>query len=196
MKIIALTENLNDITANPAPFILLPETALLQPTAGSGKDKPLFLPDFDTRIRLFPSLAIRISRLGKGIPERFAHRYYDAWSICLQGRGMNTLQKLRQAGMPWGAACSFDGAFITGEWQHTPLPGTVTASDGTNVITIHANVIQAEIDRTISYLSDTIMLKQGDIIALHGGNESLEAKIGKVFSAEGDGVKVLYLRVK
>ena len=43
--------------------------------------KPFFLPDWTERVDYEAQLVVRISRLGKGIPERFAHRYYDAVTV-------------------------------------------------------------------------------------------------------------------
>ena len=43
--------------------------------------KPFFVPDFMGRIDYEAELVIRICRLGKNIPQRFAHRYYDAVTV-------------------------------------------------------------------------------------------------------------------
>ena len=52
-----------------------PDSALLK----SGK--PFFIPDDLGRIEYEGELVVRICRLGKSIPERFAHRYYDAVTV-------------------------------------------------------------------------------------------------------------------
>ena len=43
--------------------------------------KPFFIPDHLGRIDYETEVVVRICRLGKNIPERFAHRYYDALTI-------------------------------------------------------------------------------------------------------------------
>ena len=43
--------------------------------------KPFFIPDHMGRIDYETELVVRISRLGKTIPQRFAHRYYDAVTV-------------------------------------------------------------------------------------------------------------------
>ena len=43
--------------------------------------KPLFLPEELGRIDYETELVVRICRLGKGISQRFAHRYYDAVTV-------------------------------------------------------------------------------------------------------------------
>ena len=49
-----------------------PDSALLK------DGKPFFLPEELGRIDYEAELVVRICRLGKSIPQRFAHRYYDA----------------------------------------------------------------------------------------------------------------------
>ena len=51
------------------------DSALLKP------GRPFFVPDDMGRIDYEAELVIRICRLGKNIPERFAHRYYDAVTV-------------------------------------------------------------------------------------------------------------------
>ena len=43
--------------------------------------KPFFIPDHLGRIDYETEIVVRICRLGKNIPERFAHRYYDALTV-------------------------------------------------------------------------------------------------------------------
>ena len=43
--------------------------------------KPFFVPDHLGRIDYETEVVVRICRLGKSIPEQFAHRYYDAFTV-------------------------------------------------------------------------------------------------------------------
>ena len=60
--------------------------------------KPFFIPDFMGRIDYETEIVVRISRLGKGIPEKFAHRYYDAVTVGIDFTARELQQKLRKAG--------------------------------------------------------------------------------------------------
>ena len=67
------------------PVIFLKaDTALLK------DHKPFFIPDHMGRIEYEAEVVVRICRLGKNIPERFAHRYYDAYTIGIGYLGTNT----------------------------------------------------------------------------------------------------------
>ena len=56
----------------PEPaWFLKPDTALLR------NNDPFYIPAFSQEVHYECELVVRINRVGKGIAERFAHRYYD-----------------------------------------------------------------------------------------------------------------------
>ena len=76
--------------------------------------KPFFIPDFMGRIDYETEIVVRISRLGKGIPERFAHRYYDAVTVGIDFTARDMQAKARKEGLPWDICKGFDGAACIG----------------------------------------------------------------------------------
>jgi hypothetical protein len=78
MKIICIGRNYldhakelgNKIPTSPL-FFLKPDTAI-QP-----KGHPFFIPDFSNNIHFEVELVLKISKNGKNIDEKFAHKYYD-----------------------------------------------------------------------------------------------------------------------
>src|SRR5574344_1625341 len=93
MKIILVTENGAECNNESSrtlnieqPVVLLKaDSALLK------GGKPLFLPDFAERCSAGFHLVVRISRLSKSIPRRFAHRYYYAVTVGLEVRAANIM---------------------------------------------------------------------------------------------------------
>ncbi|MBQ5663782.1 MAG: fumarylacetoacetate hydrolase family protein, partial [Bacteroidaceae bacterium] len=84
MKIIAVGKNYSDhalefdgTVERPAvPMIFMkPDSSILK------NGKPFFLPDFLGCVEYEAEIVVRISNLGKNIPTRFAHRYYDAVTV-------------------------------------------------------------------------------------------------------------------
>lgn len=63
--------------------------------------KPFFMPDDLGRIDYEAELVVRICRLGKSIPQRFAHRYYDAVTVGIDFTARELQRKLRDEGKPW-----------------------------------------------------------------------------------------------
>lgn len=78
--------------------------------------KPFFPPDDLGRIDYEGELVVRICRLGKNIPVRFAHRYYDAVTVGVDFTARELQRRLRSEGRPWELCKGFDGAATIGEW--------------------------------------------------------------------------------
>ena len=132
--------------------------------------KPFFVPDFMGRIDYEAELVIRICRLGKNIPQRFAHRYYDAVTVGIDFTARDVQQQLREKGLPWDLSKSFDGAAAIGEWVgkdkfldvqallfHLDINGQ-TVQEGCTADMVFG------IDEIVAYISQYFTLKTGDIL--------------------------------
>ena len=132
--------------------------------------KPFFVPDFMGRIDYEAELVIRICRLGKNIPQRFAHRYYDAVTMGIDFTARDVQQQLREKGLPWDLSKSFDGAAAIGEWVskdkfldvqalrfHLDINGQ-TVQEGCTADMVFG------IDEIVAYISQYFTLKTGDVI--------------------------------
>ena len=78
--------------------------------------KPFFVPDWTAQVDYEAELVIRICRLGKGIPVRFAHRYYDAMTVGIDFTARDLQREARQKGLPWTVCKGFDGSAVLGDW--------------------------------------------------------------------------------
>ncbi|MDE6012912.1 MAG: fumarylacetoacetate hydrolase family protein [Prevotella sp.] len=136
--------------------------------------KPFFVPDWAERIDYEAELVVRISRLGKGIPERFAHRYYDAVTVGVDFTARDWQEKARRNGLPWEISKGFDGSAVIGEWQSLPL-STDGERDIQNLnfrLDINGKTVQEgctadmfyRVDELIAYLSRFFTLKTGDLL--------------------------------
>ncbi|MDE5784742.1 MAG: fumarylacetoacetate hydrolase family protein [Prevotella sp.] len=136
--------------------------------------KPFFVPDWAERIDYETELVVRISRLGKGIPERFAHRYYDAVTVGVDFTARDWQEKARRNGLPWEISKGFDGSAVIGEWQTLPL-STDGERDIQNLnfrLDINGKTVQEgctanmfyRVDELIAYLSRFFTLKTGDLL--------------------------------
>lgn len=132
--------------------------------------KPFFVPDFMGRIDYEAELVIRICRLGKNIPQRFAHRYYDAVTVGIDFTARDVQQQQREKGLPWDLSKSFDGAAAIGEWVgkdkfldvqalrfHLDINGH-TVQEGCTADMVFG------IDEIVAYISQYFTLKTGDVI--------------------------------
>ena len=92
--------NQKETPQNPIIFFK-PETALLK------DGKPFFLPQFSDRIEYETELVFHISRLGKNIAGKFAHRYYDSVTVGIDLTARDKLAEARANGNPWDIAKGF-----------------------------------------------------------------------------------------
>jgi 2-keto-4-pentenoate hydratase/2-oxohepta-3-ene-1,7-dioic acid hydratase in catechol pathway len=130
--------------------------------------KPFFIPDFMGRIDYETEIVVRICKLGKSIPERFAHRYYDAITVGLDFTARDMQAKAKREGLPWTICKGFDGSAIIGEWLS--LDREVQSvhfrldKNGTTVQNGFAGDMLFTVDALISYLSRFFTLKTGDLL--------------------------------
>lgn len=132
--------------------------------------KPFFVPDDMGHIDYETEIVVRICRLGKAIPARFAHRYYDAVTVGIDFTARELQAELRKKGLPWEMCKGFDGAAAIGEWVSVEKFRDVQALqfhldiNGKTVQEGRTSDMLFKIDEIIEYISKYFTLKTGDII--------------------------------
>ncbi len=162
----------NEIPPEPVIF-LKPETALIP-----GR-QPFFIPDFSSEIHYEIELVLRISRLGKHIEERFAHRYYDALTVGIDFTARDVQDELKAKGLPWEKAKAFDGSAALGQWVEIGSKsgaGTSLSREKLGALKFELKLDEKTVqqgnssemifgfDRLIAEISKYFTLKQGDLI--------------------------------
>ncbi len=166
MNYLRHTEELEGRSWRPSePVIFLKaDSALLN------QGKPFFVPDWSERVDYEAELVVRICRLGKGIPQRFAHRYYDAVTVGIDFTARDMQQQARGEGLPWTICKGFDGSAVVG--QFVPIP-PVTENGGLHFhLDVNGQTVQQgnsadmlySVDELIAYLSRFFTLRTGDLI--------------------------------
>ena len=173
------------------------DSSIIQP------GKPFFVPDFANRFEYETEIVVRISRVGKDISERFAHRYYDEVTVGIDFTARDLQNQLRADGMPWECCKSFDGSAAIGRFVKKDTLGC-----GMQDIHFHmnlngerrqeghtANMIHT-IDHIIAYASKFFTLKTGDLIFTGTPEGVGEVKEGDTIEAYIGEDKLLDLRIK
>ena len=147
------------------PVIFLkPDSALLK------DHKPFFIPDWSQQVDYETELVVRICRLGKGIPKRFAHSYYDAVTLGIDFTARDVQKRMRPQGLPWLLSKGFDGSAAIGDWVEVCKFKDVQQLNfhldinGKTVQTGYTGDMLFSIDELIEYISTYFTLKTGDII--------------------------------
>lgn len=186
MKIIAVGKNYAEhafefdgtVDRPQVPLIFMkPDSAIIK------NGKHFYVPDFLGRVDYEAEIVVRINKLGKSIPVRFAHRYYDAITVGIDFTARDMQRGLIERGEPWDLSKGFDGSAVLGEF--CPVENV----DINNVdfsLTIDDNVVQQantsqmyfSVDEIIAYVSRFCTLKTGDLIFTGTPAGAGEAKIG------------------
>ena len=132
--------------------------------------KPFFVPDFMGQIDYETEIVVRICRLGKSIPARFAHRYYDAVTVGIDFTARDMQSKARAEGRPWDICKGFDGSAAIGEWVDVSKFRDIQAIhfhldiNGKTVQEGCTSDMLFKVDEIIEYISRFYTLKTGDIL--------------------------------
>ena len=173
MKIFAVGMNYLEHNKELHGSLFKPEEPVIFTKADSAvlKDhKPFFIPDHMGRIDYETEIVVRISKLGKNISERFAHRYYDAVTVGIDFTARELQKKLRAGGKPWDLCKGFDGSAALGEWVSLDKFRDIQALHFH--LDINGNTVQEgctsdmlyRVDQLIAYISQYFTLKTGDIL--------------------------------
>ncbi len=183
MKIIAF-----DRTPD-SPMIMPPRVELVADSSVTLTGKPMFLPDFTDNWEASVYLAVRVSRLGKSVSEKFAMRYFDAYTAAV---------RLRPAGVELtpGMAGLIDYTTALGTW----IPATET---GGSALDIECGGITTRIEHpgemaaeSVRAISEYATLKIGDVIMVCHSTATIPVTIGTDLSARISGHEVLEARIK
>ena len=112
MKIFAVRDNMNTSSRNNlTSWFFYADSAL------SNAGKPFFIPESGDSISVSLGIAIKISRLGKTIEERFSNRYYRELAPIIHFTDLTLYEKLESNGLTPTPAVSFDKSVFYGEFK-------------------------------------------------------------------------------
>ena len=172
MKIIAVGKNyaahaleFDGTVGTPAePMIFMkPDSAILK------NGKHFYLPDWLGQVDYECEVVVRINKLGRSIPARFAHRYYDAVTVGIDFTARDLQRRFIAEGAPWELSKGFDCSAVLGEFK--PIENyNLAALDFS--LTINDKVVQQAntshmlfgVDKIVEYVSRFCTLKTGDLI--------------------------------
>lgn len=151
--------------------------------------KPMFIPDWTNELGMTPCLILRVSRLGKGISERFAERYYDAVAPGADFAALDLLREAQEQGGSWTPAIGFDYSLAIGEYEPIPCPALKGREfEGKELVLSPAEAI-AEASRWMT-------IRQGDLIYIQAKQAPRIVNKEEIISHTIDGEEKLYCKIK
>lgn len=203
MKIICIGRNYarhieelqNERPGEPVVF-LKPDTAVVQ------KQFPFVIPEFSDDIHHEVEVLVKISKVGKYIDAKFAHKYYDEIGLGIDFTARDLQAKLKEKGLPWEKAKAFDGSAVIGDF----LPKSQFASPDNIDFELHNNGVLVQkgntqhmlwkIDELVAYVSQYFTLRTGDVIFTGTPEGVAKVNAGDVLEGYLGGMKVFRIQVK
>jgi 2-keto-4-pentenoate hydratase/2-oxohepta-3-ene-1,7-dioic acid hydratase in catechol pathway len=153
----------NERPDEPVVF-LKPDSAILL------KQHPFVIPEFSSDIHHEIELIVKISKVGKYIEPKFAHKYYEEISVGIDFTARDIQQTLKDKGLPWEKAKAFDGSAVIGSFISKKVFSSLESinfeltNNGKTVQKGNSSMMLWKIDELIAYVSQYFTLKIGDII--------------------------------
>ena len=203
MKIIAIGRNysehakeLGNLVPEKTVFFMKPETALLK------NNLPFYYPDFSKEIHYETEIVIQISKIGKNISEEFANRSYDKIAIGFDFTARDIQRECKEKGLPWEPAKAFDNSAAISNMLN--IDDFNNISDLNFSMNLNGKEVQKgntsdmifSFDKVISYVSQFISLKMGDLIYTGTPAGVGEVKIGDKLTAYIEGKEMLNCEIK
>ena len=171
MKIICIGRNYtnhieelkNERPDEPVVF-LKPDSSILL------KQHPFVIPEFSNDVHHEIELLVKINKVGKYIDVKFAHTYYDEIGIGIDFTARDLQEKLKEKGLPWEKAKSFDGATVLSDFVSKETFADVNninfelKKNGQTVQKGNSSLMLWKIDELIAHVSQYFTLKKGDIL--------------------------------
>jgi acylpyruvate hydrolase len=172
MKIICVGRNYvahakelnNEIPDEPVLF-MKPDSALLR------NNDPFYIPHWTNDVHHEVELIVKISRLGKNIEKKFAHRYYKEVGLGIDFTARDVQNALKDKGLPWEKAKAFDhSAMICTQFvsiESVPNRNAIhfrLDKNGQTVQVGDTSLMIFSVDDIITHVSKYFTLKIGDLI--------------------------------
>jgi 2-keto-4-pentenoate hydratase/2-oxohepta-3-ene-1,7-dioic acid hydratase in catechol pathway len=131
---------------------------------------PFYHPDFSKDIHHEVEILLKISKEGKNIDAKFAHKYYEEIGLGIDFTARDLQAKQKAKGLPWEIAKAFNGS--------APISDFVPKTDYPNLKNLNfhllvngelrqqgnTSLMLYDFDTIIAYISRFFTLKKGDII--------------------------------
>ena len=185
----------NGVPDEPIIF-MKPKSALVQ------GHTPFYYPEFTNELNYEGELVVRISKNGKYIQEKHASNYYNGISVGIDFTARDIQQKLKENGLPWEKAKSFDNSAAVGKFiDITPAMNKKNINFS---LTKNKEVVQSvnssemifSIDQIVANISNFFSINIGDLIYTGTPAGVGECIVGDVFEGFFEKEPVLSLEIK
>jgi acylpyruvate hydrolase len=175
-------------------FFMKPDTALL-------RENVFYIPEFTSDLHHEIELVLRISRAGKHIEKKFAHKYYEEVGLGIDFTARDIQEQCKKKGLPWEKAKSFDNSAPVGGFVRKDK---LDLQDISFELKVNGEARQKgnsrdllfSFDEVISHVSRYVSLKVGDLIYTGTPEGVGPVKIGDELEGFLNGTSMLSLQIR
>ena len=194
-KYVAHAEELgNEIPSEPVLF-MKPDSAIFR------QRDAFYIPDWTDEVHYEAEIVIKIDRLGKNIEPRFAHKYFQEFTLGIDFTARDVQQKLKTNGLPWEKAKAFDQSAVLGSFLkvkdfnlqnlHFKL-----RKNGETVQKGDTQLMLFDIPQIIEHCSKYFTLKIGDLLFTGTPKGVGPVKKGDILEGFIETQKVLHVKIR
>jgi 2-keto-4-pentenoate hydratase/2-oxohepta-3-ene-1,7-dioic acid hydratase in catechol pathway len=153
----------NEVPDEPVIF-MKPKTAFIHFAS------PFHYPEFTNELHYEAELVLRVSKNGRYVSEKYAHQYYNGITVGIDFTARDIQQKLKEKGLPWEKAKSWDSSALIGDWiniEAATFSNPVLFSLQKNSETVQkgdSSLMIFSFNRIIQEISKYFSLNIGDLI--------------------------------
>jgi 2-keto-4-pentenoate hydratase/2-oxohepta-3-ene-1,7-dioic acid hydratase in catechol pathway len=185
----------NRIPEEPIIF-MKPKSALVQ------SHTPFYYPEFTNELHYECELVLRVCKNGKYVQERFASKYYDAYTVGIDFTARDIQNELKEKGLPWEKAKAFDNSAAIGKW--IPFTNEVKKDAINFCLYNNKELVQQgnsglminSFDEIVAHISNYFSLNIGDLIFTGTPAGVGECVVGDMLEAFIEDDSMLEIEVK
>jgi 2-keto-4-pentenoate hydratase/2-oxohepta-3-ene-1,7-dioic acid hydratase in catechol pathway len=176
------------------PVIFMkPPTALLK------DNQPFYYPEFSKDVHYEGEIVLRVCKNGKKIQEKFAHKYYDSFTLGFDFTARDIQAEHKKKGWPWEIAKGFDSSACIGSFLELNKEHDIEfIIKKNNKIVQEGNtqMLLFSFDKIVSYISQFFTLQQGDLIYTGTPKGVGSIKVGDILEGYICEQKILHCEIK
>lgn len=168
----------------------------LTDSAVTNTGKPFYKPENVGKLTVTLTVAVKISRLGKAISEKFANRYYSEYAPALHLQLPEFGELLKESDLSEDASRSFDQALFVDDFQpFSEIKEYELWVNGEKKIVWDIRFLNDSVDKLIANFSKMNTVKMGDLL-LPGLSETIDLEVGDRLEVKSEGKIYFMVKVK
>lgn len=178
-------------------FYMKPDTALLR------NNEAFYIPSFGAEFRCSLEFVVKSNRVAKALKPRFVERCYDEVALAVNFEAADVVAKCQQAGLSCDAARAFDhSTAMSPVFMPVAELGELAEAvyelkiDDAVVLSARVSELNFSVDTVVSYVSDFVTLKIGDLVLMGPVADKIVLKQGMKLEATLNGRVMLNFEIR